>query len=52
MSFDAQIKFAGRMAKKRKITVKQLPMQTEIDLPLSKEMNQWLGSMMSSTDDG
>ena len=52
MSFDAQMKFAGRMAKKRKITVKQLPMQTEIDLPLSKEMNQWLGSMMSSTDDG
>jgi len=52
MSFDAQMKFAGRMAKKRKITVKQLAMTTEIDLPTSTEMDAWLGAAMHSAEDG
>ena len=52
MSFDTQMKFAGRMTKKRKITVKQLAMTTEVDLPTSSEMDSWLGAAMHSAEDG
>jgi len=49
-SFDAQKKFAGRLAKQKKITAKQLPLQREIDVAISDEMSMWLQDTMGGVD--
>ncbi len=52
MSFDAQLKYSARLQKKRKINAKQLPMQAEVDISISSEMEQWLSSAMESSEEG
>ena len=47
--FDAQLRFAKSLAKKRVVTSKQLPMKHAVDLPLSSEMVDWLSSALSGT---
>jgi hypothetical protein len=51
-NFDAQLKFAGKLAKKRKINAKQLPMQTKVDVSMSSEMEAWLSSTLESSEEG
>lgn len=47
--FDAQLRFAKSLAKKKVITSKQLPMKHAVDLPLSSEMVDWLSTALTGT---
>lgn len=49
MNFNAQLRFAKLLTKKKDVTAKQLPMKRVIDVPLSSEMVDWLNTTMESS---
>lgn len=48
MNFNAQMRFAKQLAKTKKVTAKQLPLQRQMDVSLSSEMAEWLQTTLET----